>query len=121
MPAGSNAAFTRFMSAIWSAESSIDRYGALGEADAVLAADRSLERHDTLEEQTFGLTRALQFVCVALVHHQIDVNVPISGVTERRDAKTKLAREIAYGIEQLRNSPAWHDDVVVDLQQSGCA
>ena len=49
------------------------------------------------------------------------MNVPIAGVTERRDAKAKLAREIAYGIEQLRNSAAWHDDVVVDLQQSGCA
>ncbi len=63
-PCGSNAAFTRFISAISSGASSIGDERRLREADAVLAADRPFQRHDAFEQQALGLVRALNLVGV---------------------------------------------------------
>ena len=83
MPFGSNAALTRFISAISSGDSSIGRYARLREADAVLAADRAFERDDPLEQLALGLRRAGALLRVVAVDHQVDVDVAVAGVAER--------------------------------------
>ena len=59
--------------------------GRLREADAVLAADRSLEADDALEERAGGGLRAAHLVGVGGIHHDVDVNVAVAGVAEARN------------------------------------
>ena len=66
MPAGSNAALTRFMSAISSAESSIDRYGAFAKPMPCSPLIEPFERDDTFEQLALGLPRPRQFIGIAL-------------------------------------------------------
>src|SRR5262245_25718421 len=90
----------------------------LREADTVLAADRSFERNDALEELSLRLSRSFQFISVALVDHEIDMDVAVARMSERRDTQVILTRQITNRIEQLRNTSTRYDDIVIDLQQS---
>src|SRR3954469_10145053 len=74
----------------------------LGEPNAVLAADRSLERDHTFEEHLLGLVRAAHLVVVPRRDHDVDVDVPVAGVTEARDAQAVIAPEPLDELEELR-------------------
>ena len=116
MPLGSNARLTRFISAISSAESSIGEERRLREADPVLAADRSFERHDAGKERALGLVRARDFLGVVLVDHDVDVDVAVAGVPEARDAQAEALANIAHQRKQFGNPSLRHHDIVVQLQ-----
>ena len=63
----------------------------LREADAVLAADRSFERHDAFEEYALGLVRAAHLVVVTGRNHDVDVDVAVAGVPEARNPQRERA------------------------------
>ena len=117
MPWGSNAAFTRFMRAITSSESSRPMYALLREADAVLAADRPLERHDAFHQRADSLRRARHGLGVGRIHHHVDVDVAVAGVSEARDAQAVFGAEPLDQIDQFRDAAVRHDDVVVQLER----
>ena len=113
MPCGSNAALTRFISAISSGDSSIGEERRLREADAVLAADRPFERDDAREQRALGLVRARDLVGVVRVDHDVDVDVAVAGMAEARDAQPEVARDVARrartarGIRPFGTTTSW--------------
>ncbi len=116
MPCGSNACLIRRMSASTSGvefETDVPR---LGEADAMLAADRALERQHAPEQFRLGVTRPGHGVGVIGLHHQVDVDVAVAHMTETRDRQREPRLEPVDQVEQLRNPALGHDDVVVDLR-----
>src|SRR5688500_11151122 len=89
----------------------------LGEADAVLAADRALERHHPFEQDALRLVGAAHLVVVARRHHDVDVDVAVAGVPETGDAEAEVAFEPLDEGEQLRDPPLGHDHVMVELDR----
>ena len=91
MPSGSKARLTRFISAI-SSSRQLDRQELrLGEADAVFAADRALERDHAFEERrSASCARAISSASSG-VDHDVDVDVAVAGMPEARDAQAVVA------------------------------
>ena len=121
MPFGSNAAFTRFISAISAGRQLEAEIRRLREPDAVLAADRPFERHDAFEEPPHRLVRrapASLLSCSSVPASGIMMltwMLPSPACPKRRDRQPALLLDVLDEREQLRHAAARHDDVVVEL------
>ncbi len=118
MPCGSNACLTRFISAISSARQLERQEPRLGEADAVLAADRPLQRDDAFEQHALRLVRALDLVrrrCGSTM--MLTWMLPSPAWPKHGMRSRNCAFEPIDEREQLRDPALRHDDVVVELER----
>ena len=115
MPCGSNAAFTRFISAISSADNSSDRYGALVKPMPCSPLIDPFQRNHALEQRALRLARPCQRLVVR--HHDVDVNVAVAGMAEARNWEPAPPANLRDQLEQLRHAASRHHDVVVELDR----
>ena len=94
--------------------------GRLGEPNAVFATDGALQRDDAFEQDTFSLLRSFALRPVRSIDHEIDVDIAIAGMAERRDPELLLISELLNDVELIRLPAPRDDDVVVDLEEARC-
>src|SRR5690606_40278254 len=62
----------------------------LGKADPMLAADRSFQRNNALEQRALGLGRAPHLILVAGCQHEIDMDVAIADMARSEEHTSEL-------------------------------
>jgi len=91
----------------------------LGDPDAVFAGDRATpSQHLPKEFIECGLTPPFS-AGLGVIHHDVGVDIAVAGVTETGELQFVLLLETGGEIEQVLQSAARDDDVLVQFRQAG--
>ena len=92
-----------------------------GKADAVFAGDGAAPGDDVPEEVVEGSLAAAAGAGLLEVHHEVGMDVAVAGVAKAGDGETVTALEAGGQGEELFKAAAGHNDVFVELGQTGVA
>src|SRR5205823_1507644 len=89
--------------------------------DAVFARDGAAPGQDLAEELIQGAVGATDGLRLAVVHHDVDVNVAVASMAEAGNGKVVRFTQDRRKAEQILQTAAGDDDVLVQLGQAGVA
>src|SRR5205814_8335614 len=64
---------------------------------------------------------AYRGVATVTIRHDVDMNVAVPGVTETGDRKSILSLQFLREFDEIDQTTARHDHILVQLHQTGCA
>ncbi|MDB6016790.1 MAG: hypothetical protein JWR19_1279 [Pedosphaera sp.] len=95
--------------------------GHFGEADAVFAGDDAAPGEDLTEEVVEGGIAAGRGTRPRGVHHDVDMDVAVTGVAETGDGEAVLLLEAGSEAEEVFEAATRNDDVFVEFGEAGVA
>ena len=84
--------------------------------DAMLTRQAAAQADDGVDQGGAAGERPRNFLVTAIVHHDVDMQIAVSGVTEGDNGQMVSLRQGFDGAHQLGQSPHRNHDILVDFQ-----